>query len=188
MLEDGFVRLPRKAEKLSVYSDSEKFSAYIKLLLCARFRETVISGITVRENQILCTKAQLAEMFNTSERKARTILDGFKRMGCIQTENIKNRYTLITFEEYSEFSALTDKFLSYINRFSAYLVNHPEKSYKSHYAQLCSHYYEFEMKNSDCRNLQAQYIPQKKEVAYDILRAEELARTRVPGVRKRENR
>ncbi|MBR3768355.1 MAG: hypothetical protein IKL10_09000 [Clostridia bacterium] len=235
MLSEGYVAAPRKIERTEIFKDNEKLGIYMKLLFLARFRETVIDGITVKENQILCTKAQLSKLFGVNERKVRTVLDGFVKMGGIKTENIKNRHTLITIlppflytlpqktekeikasaetvnktsfnseclpetikscgtfrnvilsdEELKEFSALTSMYESYINSLSAYLVNYPQKKYKSHYALLISQYENDRI--TRLTEIKKEEKP-KIEASYDILRAEERARTTVPKVKKREKR
>ena len=96
MLTDGFVVIPRRLVTSDFFNDNEKFAILIKLFFEVRFRETNVNGIDIGVNQFICTKADLAERMNINERKLKYILERFQRAGLIKTENIRNKYTLIT--------------------------------------------------------------------------------------------
>lgn len=103
----------------------------------------------------------------------------------------------LTREQYKSFSEKSEKSRVYIDKLSAYLENHPEKKYKSHYALLVSELYEKELSERGAREKEptkTQNTTEKRtgyfgfsqgEASYDIKRAEEWARTHVPKVKKR---
>ncbi len=276
MLTDGFVVIPRRLVTSDFFNDNEKFAILIKLFFEVRFRETNVNGIDIGVNQFICTKADLAERMNINERKLKYILERFQRAGLIKTENIKNKYTLITLlcgeakvsvkrtennkhiderrstvisakpditkkqnekthsceaveadnlvpddnAEKKAYGDFSNVFLSeyeygllcektpladnYINKFSSYLVNHPEKNYISHFAQLLSHYNSdkisgreegSEAKGENNENGSKTFIGFSGEplsplpnTSYDLIRAMEKIEKSVPVLRKRERR
>lgn len=96
---------------------------------------------------------------------------------------------MLTEEQYRLFSLKTSQCDRFINKLSAYLINHPKKKYESHYALLIS---EFEDKQLSMPG-NASAVSEKPNIfndgpSYDIQRAEQWARTHVPKVKKREVR
>ena len=70
---------------------------YTMLMRSLRFRETCVDGVEVGVNQLLISKPELAKRCNLTVAKVRRMLREFQEVGGIRCENIRNKYTLITF-------------------------------------------------------------------------------------------
>ena len=98
-MQNGFVIIPRAVEKFEVLQDMDALGFYTMLMLSLRFRETYVDGIEVGVNQLLISKPELARRCNLTLAKVRRLLQCFQAVGGIRCENIKNKYTRITFLE-----------------------------------------------------------------------------------------
>lgn len=261
-MQNGFFIIPRAIEKYEIFSDMDALGFYTMLMRSLRFRETSIDGVEVGVNQLLISKPELARRCNLTVSKVRRMLGAFQDIGGIRCENIRNKYTLITFldpfiyktendkggkgnppavsvqadeyielsvkeegtgkkEEdnrelsskndrgelkgygrfnniylsYDEYSALKAEFSNadtVINKLSAYLENHPEKSTNNHYAQVLGWF--FNEKELNAANNAPGCLNHKKgkvctpdpDASYDIQRAEQRAWEKVPVFKKRE--
>lgn len=90
------MKIPRAFDQWKEFNTPEYFFAYYKLMYLARFKEAYIDGVEVKVNQILISKTELAKQLGYTLAQTRRILDNFTRAGGIKTENIRNKYTLIT--------------------------------------------------------------------------------------------
>ena len=95
----GFIMLPRCFMESELFNNKLITHFYILLLYQARYKNQVIDGIFVKENQMLITKKALSEMASLSEREVRYYLNKFRDMGAINYGSVKNQYTLITLNE-----------------------------------------------------------------------------------------
>ncbi len=98
-MQNGFFIIPRAIEKYEVFRDMDSLGFYTVLKCSLRFRETYIDGVEVGVNQLLISKPELARRCNLTISKVRRMLKEFQEIGGIRCENIKNKYTLITFLE-----------------------------------------------------------------------------------------
>ncbi len=99
MNSKGFIMLPRSFMDSELFDNKLIVHFYVLLFYLARYKEQVIDGIFVKENQILITKKSLSEKANISEREVRYYLNKFRDMGAINYGSVKNQYTLITLLE-----------------------------------------------------------------------------------------
>ncbi len=98
-MQNGFFIIPRAIERYEVFNDMDSLGFYTVLMRSLRFRETYIDGVEVGVNQLLISKPELARRCNLTVSKVRRMLKEFQEVGGIRCENIKNKYTLITFLE-----------------------------------------------------------------------------------------
>ncbi len=265
-MQNGFITIPRVILKYEIFQDLDALGFYTRLKCDLRFREAYIDGVEVGVNSILISKPELAKRTNMTVAKVKRLLKNFQELGGIRCENIRNKYTLITFlppfladgpddkggngnpppvtaqeEEYNEFSGnkapcekpykereaavlsergelkaygrfrniyLSDEeYLSLkndyhftdrvIEKLSAYLEGHPEKSECNHYAQLyrwlCNERERFAADNAlgamNGSSGNANNYTPDPNASYDLLRAEERARKSVPKqIRFRDGR
>ncbi len=93
----SFLMIPRNiVSNINFKNDMRLLKTYIYLFALARYKDTVIDGITVSKYQILMSKPQLARELQLSASELRTVLGKFEKMGGITRENIRNKYTRIT--------------------------------------------------------------------------------------------
>ena len=98
-MQNGFIIIPRAIEKFEVLQDMDALGFYTMLMRSLRFRETCVDGVEVGVNQLLISKPELAKRCNLTVAKVRRMLRDFQEVGGISCQNIKNKYTLITFLE-----------------------------------------------------------------------------------------
>ncbi len=98
-MQNGFIIIPRAIEKFEVLQDMDALGFYTMLMRSLRFRETYVDGVEVGVNQLLISKPELAKRCNLTVAKVRRMLRDFQEVGGISCQNIKNKYTLITFLE-----------------------------------------------------------------------------------------
>ena len=96
-MQNGFIIIPRAIEKFEVLQDMDALGFYTMLMRSLRFRETYVDGVEVGVNQLLISKPELAKRCNLTVAKVRRMLRDFQEVGGISCQNIKNKYTLITF-------------------------------------------------------------------------------------------
>lgn len=99
IMNKGFITIPRSIDRFEIFDDLDALGFYTRLKSYLRFREGVIDGIKVGPNSFLISKPDLAQRTNISLAKVRRLLKQFQEVGGIKCENIKNKYTLITFLE-----------------------------------------------------------------------------------------
>ena len=96
-MQNGFIIIPRAIEKYEVLQDMDALGFYTMLMFNLRFRETNVDGVEVGVNQLLISKPELAKRCNLTVAKVRRMLREFQEVGGIRCENIRNKYTRITF-------------------------------------------------------------------------------------------
>lgn len=99
-MEKGFVKIPRAVFGKDEIRDPVFTKAYVTLMFAARYAQTEIDGIRVMPGQLLISKSEFAKLLDLPLSRTRSILKRFEDMGGIRTENIKNKYTLITLQKY----------------------------------------------------------------------------------------
>lgn len=96
-MTNGFITIPREVLKFEIFEDMDALGFYTRLKCDLRFREAYIDGVDVGVNSILISKPELAKRTNMTVAKVKRLLKVFQELGGIRCENIKNKYTLITF-------------------------------------------------------------------------------------------
>lgn len=126
------------------------------LLYNARFKPSVVNGITLREGQMLFKTEELARLCNMSVGQIRRALKKFSDDGGIATENMGKNGLIITLLPPFFYKAEGHK------KYDGYKNNRSKK------------------------NTYKNGTEQKNEVSYDLKRAEERARQGVPKLVKRK--
>lgn len=96
-MQNGFITIPRVILKYEIFQDLDALGFYTRLKCDLRFRESYIDGVEVGVNSILISKPELARRTNMTVAKVKRLLKNFQEIGGIRCENIRNKYTLITF-------------------------------------------------------------------------------------------
>ena len=96
-MQNGFITIPRVILKYEIFQDLDALGFYTRLKCDLRFREAYIDGVEVGVNSILISKPELAKRTNMTVAKVKRLLKNFQEIGGIRCENIRNKYTLITF-------------------------------------------------------------------------------------------
>ena len=96
-MQNGFITIPRSILRYEVFQDLDALGFYTRLKCDLRFRETQVDGVDVGANSILISKPELAKRTNMTVAKVKRLLRNFQEIGGISCENIRNKYTLITF-------------------------------------------------------------------------------------------
>ncbi len=98
-MTNGFITIPRSILRFEIFQDLDALGFYTRLKCDLRFREAYIDGVDVGVNSILISKPELAKRTNMTVAKVKRLLRVFQELGGIRCENVKNKYTLITFLE-----------------------------------------------------------------------------------------
>jgi len=113
-MRTGYVKLHRKIQDSSVWNDRPFAAgqALIDLVLCAAWKDTVISGRPVRRGQFLTTVRKLGDRWGWSNGRVLRFLEELEREGAIKTDRNATRNTggtLVTFVNYERYQMLQDE-------------------------------------------------------------------------------
>lgn len=102
----GFVFLHRKLTNWEWYTNVNTAHLFIHCLLSANHKDNMWQGIKIKRGSFITSRAKLSAQTGLSEQAVRTALDHLKQTGEITCEG-KNKYTIITVNNYSEYQQPT---------------------------------------------------------------------------------
>lgn len=98
----GFFRIYRAHMRPEVFTNPAMLQVWIYLSMHARFKATVEDGIEILPGQVLLSAGEIASECHMTQDSVRHYLLRFEKLGMINRQSIRNRYTLITILEPDE--------------------------------------------------------------------------------------
>ena len=107
MKEHGFIRLKRSIMSWRWFNDMKTAWLFINLLLMANYCESEYKSLNVKTGQVVTSVNGLMQQTNLTYQEVRTALNHLKSTKDITVETT-SKYTLITIENYDDFTCATN--------------------------------------------------------------------------------